>query len=159
MTSWVTSSALGARRTADTVQKNGGAAFLHDALQDRAERLLDLLLRRHDAALDQPAALLNLLLEGLRLRLEILDLARLDVGREDGGLLLELRSLRLAAPWPRRSVRALACCLSCSTWRWMSCPTLEAPITRRKSTIRIRARRRAAGRRSGHGGIAGSHRQ
>ena len=48
-----------------------------------------------DAALNEPAAPLDLLLEGCGPHLKILDPTRFDVGREDGGLLLELRLFAL----------------------------------------------------------------
>ena len=70
------------------------AALRHDALEDRSERLLYLLARLQEAALDQALLLLRLALKRGLARLEIMHLLRLHVGREDRDLLLQCLTLR-----------------------------------------------------------------
>ncbi len=63
-------------------------------LKDRAQRLFHLLARLEEAALDQALTLLRRCLERILLVFKVPDLARLDVGRKDRRLLLELLILR-----------------------------------------------------------------
>ena len=79
------------------IEQKIGAALLHDALQDRTKRLLDLLTRFQHAALDQRLPRLHFLLERCFLLLESLDLLRTHIGREDRDLLLQ----RLGFPLQR----------------------------------------------------------
>src|ERR1700761_3081963 len=85
---------IGAHHHRVAVEQQVRAALDQDALEHGAERALDVLARLEEAALDQALPLLRLLLQARLLGLEILDLARLDVGREDRELLLQRFALR-----------------------------------------------------------------